>query len=353
MPQCLKCGAELVVNEEGIAPVLCDRCAGRATSRARRGLNAGTLLNFPATTLLIAINVSVFLAMPIFGVNPLDPSGRGLILFGANYGPLTVGGEYWRLLTNCFVHIGILHIALNMWCLWGLGRLAERLFGRWQTLCIYLVTGAGGSLLSIAHGEPHISAGASSALFGIAGALIAGLKFGDFPVSWREQRGTLSSVMIFTILSLVWGMQSPDIDNMAHLGGLVSGLLVGLPLGAFSQRHKLLQLATILATVAVLLFAGHELVNKEGEKGFVTRVVLAMRDKDYAKAASLLEQYTAANPADDEALVMLGDAYEKNNQKDRAVAAYQKALKANPKSEEAKQALEGLSSENEDNPARK
>src|SRR5262249_3042334 len=86
MPQCLKCGAELTVNEEGVAPVLCDRCAGRATSRARRGLNTGTMRDFPATTALIAINLAVFLAMPVFGVNPFNPSSIGLIRLGANFG---------------------------------------------------------------------------------------------------------------------------------------------------------------------------------------------------------------------------------------------------------------------------
>src|SRR5215469_14501810 len=82
MPNCLKCGAELAVNEEGVAPVLCDRCAGTATTRARRGLRTGTMRDFPATTALLAINLAVFIAMPPFGVNPLDPSFQGLIRFG-------------------------------------------------------------------------------------------------------------------------------------------------------------------------------------------------------------------------------------------------------------------------------
>src|SRR5262245_30336545 len=124
MPKCLKCGTELVVNEEGVAPVLCDRCAGKATSRASLSLKAGDFLNFPATSLLLAINVGVFLVMPLLGVNPLRPSGEGLVRIGANYGPLTIGGEYWRLFTAGFIHSGLWHIAINMWCLWSLGRMA-------------------------------------------------------------------------------------------------------------------------------------------------------------------------------------------------------------------------------------
>jgi membrane associated rhomboid family serine protease len=347
MPSCLKCGAELPVNEEGMAPVLCDRCAGRATSRARRGMNAGALLNYPATTLLIAINVGVFLAMPIFGVNPLDPSGRGLVLFGGNYGPYTLGGEYWRLVTTGFVHAGFLHIAMNMLALFFLGRMAERLFGKWQTLCIYLITGVGGALLSLAHEPGHLEVGASGAIFGIAGALIAGLKFGDLPISWREQRGTLSSVAIFTVFSFVWGMRSPDVDNMCHLGGFVSGLLIGLPMGAFASRHKLFQLATVLATSAVIFAAGRELVRTHGDAAQLYRGDTAFRRGDYVSAIPLLEKYTASNPADDEALVELGGAYELTGQRAKAIAAFERALKANPDSDAARDALQTLRGESD------
>jgi rhomboid protease GluP len=342
MPQCLKCGAELTVNEEGIAPVLCDRCAGTATSRARRGLNAGALLNFPATTLLLAINIVAFLAMPVFGVNPLAPSFQGLVLVGGNFGPYTLGGEYWRLVTAGFLHNGFLHIALNMWVLWSLGRIAERLFGSWQTLCIYLITGVGGALLSLAHDPDHLEVGASGAIFGIAGALIAGLKFGDFPISWREQRATLSSVVIFSVISFVWGMSSAHTDNMCHLGGFVSGLLLGLPLGAFAQRHKLLQLATIVATTAVLFVAGRELVQTHGDTAQLYLADKAWRRGDFAAAIPALEKYTAANPGDDEALVNLGSAYVFTGQKEKAITAYEKALQANPDSESAKDALSAL-----------
>src|SRR6516162_934624 len=99
---------------------------------------------------------------------------------------------------------------MNMWCLWSLGRMAERLFGKWQTLAIYAITGVGGSLLSIAWDPHRLSVGASGAVFGVAGALIAGLKYGDFSISWRQQRATLSSVVFFVIFSFVWGMSSAN-----------------------------------------------------------------------------------------------------------------------------------------------
>jgi rhomboid protease GluP len=342
MPNCLKCGAELAVNEEGIAPVLCDRCAGRATTRARRGLMTGTFTDFPATSLLIAISVGVFLAMPFFGVNPLNPSGVGLIRFGANYGPLTIGGEYWRLVTAGFVHGGFFHMAMNMWCLWSLGRMAEKLFGRWQTLCIYLLAGVGGALLSIGYDPERLSVGASGAIFGIAGALIAGLKFGEFPISWREQRSTLSSVVFFAIFSFVWGMQRAGTDNMCHLGGFVSGLLLGLPLGAFARKHKLLQLATIVVTAGILVVAGQQLVEAHVSEGQVLRAEWAMEQKNYPQAIQILEKYMVGQPRDYKSLLILGDAYLLNHQKEKAVAAYQQVLKLDPNSSDAKDALDDL-----------
>jgi rhomboid protease GluP len=342
MPNCLKCGAELAVNEEGVAPVLCDRCAGKATRRASLSLNTGALLNYPATTVLMALSIGVFLAMPLFGVNPLSPSGEGLVRFGGNYGPYTLGGDYWRLLTAAFVHGGLFHIAMNMWCLWSLGRLAERLFGKWQTFAIYIVTGVGGSLLSIAYDPGRLSVGASGAIFGIVGALIAGLKFGDFPISWRQQRATLSSVVVFALFSFVWGMSSTGTDNMAHLGGFITGLLLGMPLGAFAQKHKLLQLATILVTAGVIFAAGRQLVETHGGAGVLRLAHKAWRQGDFATAIPLLEKYTTSYPNDEDAWVELGAAYVLTGKTDKAVAAYQEALKLNPDSETARDALQSL-----------
>ncbi len=341
MPQCLKCGAELPIDEEGHAPVLCDRCAGRATSRARRGLSTGTMRDYPATAALIAINLAVFVAMIATSGSLMGFSGQTLVRWGGNFGPLTVGGEYWRLVTTGFVHANLLHVGFNMWCLFSLGRLSERLFGRWQTLGIYLLTGVGGALLSIGYNPVRLEVGASGAVFGIAGALLAGIKFGNLSISAGERRSIISSMIFFVILNFSLGLGG-NIDNMCHLGGFVTGLLIGLPLGAFAQHHKVYQLVTLVVTAALLSFAGRELVQARGDSGFATRVALAIQQKDYGKAVSLLEGYTTANPGDDGAWVALGEAYEKNQQLDKAISAYQQALKINPNSTEAKDALAEL-----------
>ncbi len=336
MPQCLKCGAELPVDEEGHAPVLCDRCAGHASSRARRGLNTGTLRDFPATTLLMGINIAVFVAMLLPGVDL-----GGLL---ANIGPLTLGGEYWRLVTAGFVHAGFLHIAFNMWCLWSLGRLSERLFGHWQTAAIYLLTGVGGSLLSIAYDPGRSEVGASGAIFGIAGAALAGLKFGHLSISSWERRSIITSVVIFAAFNFYLGTFG-NTDNMCHLGGFVSGLLVGLPLGVFARHHKLIQLGTLVITALLLAAAGQELVKTHGDAAQLYVAARALRRGDFTTAIPVLEKYAAAHPNDDEALVQLGGAYALSGQRDRAIAAFQQALKANPQSEPAKDALQTLREE--------
>lgn len=341
MPSCLKCGTALAVNEEGVAPVLCDRCAGVATGRARRSMAMSGLGRYPVTTALTAINIVAYIGQVA--------SGQALTYWGVNAGPLTLSGEYWRLFTAGFLHGGIFHIAVNMWCLWSLGRLSERLFGKWQTFAIYMLTGVGGALLSIASNPNHAELGASGAIFGIVGAVMAGVKFGDLNISAGEKRAIFSSVVGFAVLNFVLGFSDfgssvfGHVDNMCHLGGFVSGLLVGLPLGAFARRHQLLQLATIVITGLVLFAAGRELVQTHGGPAAQKGLAISEAQRgNYQTAAEYLEKYTAYDPHDEQALLILGQLYVLTNQRDKAINAFQRALKANPTSSDAKQALEGL-----------
>ena len=335
MPSCLKCGTALAVNEEGVAPVLCDRCAGVATGRARRSMAMGGMGHFPVTTLLLAINILAYLVDMV--------SGMKLTEWGVNSGPLTLSGEYWRLFTAGFLHAGLIHIGFNMWCLWSLGRLSERLFGRWQTFAIYMVTGVGGALLSIAYSPHHSELGASGAIFGLVGAVMAGVKFGDLNISAGEKRSIFSSVVIFAVLNFTLGM-SGGVDNMCHLGGFVTGLLIGLPMGAFARTNKMLQLGTLVIISAVIAAGARELVQTNGPDAQKIAAVMAWQKKDYAQAARLLEKYTVAKPDDDEGLIMLAEAYENNNQPEKAIGALEQALKVNPGSENAKHLLEELRS---------
>ena len=132
-----------------------------------------------ATYALLAINIVIFVAMVASGISFVTPETGQVLRWGADYGPYTLSGQYWRLITSMFLHFGIIHIFGNMWCLWSLGRLAEKMVGSLSLVGIYLMTGVGASLLSLSWDPMRVSAGASGAIFGIAGALISVLYFGS------------------------------------------------------------------------------------------------------------------------------------------------------------------------------
>ncbi len=181
----------------------------------------------PMTLGLMTLNALVFLATLFAGAEWLWPVGSVQIAWGSNFGPYTTDGEWWRLLTSCFVHFGLLHLAFNLWALASFGPLAERLYGSVNYLLLYLFAGICGSLTSIAWRPDTNSAGASGAIFGILGALLA--------AQWRL-RSTLptsvlrplrNSALIFTGYALLAGVLFRGVDVAAHLGGLTAGFLLG------------------------------------------------------------------------------------------------------------------------------
>src|ERR1700744_1716449 len=190
----------------------------------------------PATYTLVGINCAVFLAMVLRGVSPSNPSVQDLVHWGANFGGYVLTGQWWRLLTAAFVHVGILHLATNMWCLWNLGLLGEPLLGPVGVVAVYVLTGVAGNLLSVAVHPQVVGAGASGAVFGLAGVLILLLKGKLTPVAPEEIRRLRKSVIYFALLNFVIGgttmflRTSIQIDNMAHLGGFLCGLVMGGPL---------------------------------------------------------------------------------------------------------------------------
>jgi rhomboid protease GluP len=181
----------------------------------------------PLTRALVWINVAVFAAMTLTGVSPLGPTSADLLRWGGNIGPLSLGSQPWRLLTANYLHAGIIHLGFNMWCLWNLGMLAERIFDPWTYLLIYTASGVAGSLAS-AWGHPMIvGVGASGAIFGLAGALIAALYLGRLPIPEGALRGTLKSLLSFAGYNLLFGAVVPGIDNLAHIGGCLTGAALG------------------------------------------------------------------------------------------------------------------------------
>jgi membrane associated rhomboid family serine protease len=187
----------------------------------------------PITTTLVGMNVAVYVAMVLTGVSPVAPAIPQLLKWGANYGPLSLGPEPWRILASNYVHGGIIHIALNMWCLWNLGFLGERVFDPWTYVLTYTFCGLAGSLASLWWHPATVGVGASGAIFGLAGALIAALYLGHLPISKQAIQGTLKSLLLFAGYNLFFGAAIRGIDNSAHIGGL----LAGLALGAVLAKH--------------------------------------------------------------------------------------------------------------------
>ncbi|HIQ04231.1 MAG TPA: rhomboid family intramembrane serine protease [Anaerolineae bacterium] len=175
-----------------------------------------------ATYALLAVNVLIWLAMTVSGGSE---NADVLLRFGAKYGPLIVAGEYWRLLTSMFLHIGILHLGFNSYALYIFGPQVEALYGHSRFLVLYFAAGLFGSVLSFAF-DPHLSAGASGAIFGLIGVLIAFLRhhremLGEFG------RRQLVSILMVAGYNLLFGFLNQGIDNWAHAGGFIAGLALG------------------------------------------------------------------------------------------------------------------------------
>ncbi len=195
--------------------------------RAQRGFG-GFIQSLPLVTrIIIAVNVLVYVAMGLSGVSWTDPSVLQAIRWGANFGPLTLSGQWWRLFTCMFVHFGFLHIALNMWCLRNLAIALEPMMGRLAFSVTYLFSGLAASAVSTAWNPWRASAGASGAIFGIAGAFVSYLVLKKAAIPASLVRQNLRSLVVFILLNLSIGAASGHIDNSAHVGGLVAGLIIG------------------------------------------------------------------------------------------------------------------------------
>lgn len=166
---------------------------------------------------IIIANIAVFIAMTLSGGSE---SAEVLIRFGAKVNPLISGGQWWRLLASAFIHIGFMHIAFNMFGLYNMGPLVERVYGHRRYLLIYLISAVSGSFCSYLF-SPYISAGASGAIFGLFGALLylrrrkPGIFSGSF---WLN-------LLIVLGFNLFYGFSNSGIDNFAHLGGLIGGFV--------------------------------------------------------------------------------------------------------------------------------
>jgi membrane associated rhomboid family serine protease len=195
-------------------------------------------------------------------------SVEGSLIWGANDVPSVAAGEWWRLCSAVFLHADLLHLALNMLALFGLGRLCEAVYGPSRFLALFVLTGIAGSLLSFAGRAPFVeggevaalSVGASGAVFGLMGAgVVYGRRFRRaLPGSVRQV--FWKGLMPWIVLNIFIGITVPRIDNLGHMGGLFSGaalaMLLGSPIipGAEGSRRR-----AALLTFGVTLILGFTL----------------------------------------------------------------------------------------------
>lgn len=342
---------------------LCPQCKA-AQAALRSNLQAMTPA-FVVTPILVGLNVLVFVAMVVSGVSFMEPDTADLIRWGADFGPYTLGAQPWRAFTNMFVHIGIFHLLLNMWCLWSLGELAERLMGNWNYLLLYLLSGLGGSVFSLWLHPQLVSAGASGAIFGVAGGLVSLLAMKKAQIPNAAIQRTLKSVLLFVGYNLLYGLRG-GVDNAAHVGGLVAGLALGAfmpkrqlfafrapgaapaPSPAIEEGASFFNLGA--AVLACALVAGygysrraHGPVNSAIEQSEIELFKLGKDDRtglqEGAKlvedgkldeAVARLSTVTAHAPNSGAAHVLLGEAYYQKKQYEQAIPEFQKAVEASP-----------------------
>lgn len=202
------------------------------------------------TYIIMAICIILFILMELSGGST---NSQTLLKYGANLDVLVKNGEYYRLFTCIFLHIGIMHLLCNMYSLYIIGREVENLFGKIKYIIIFILSGIFGSIMSLAFTHNTISAGASGAIFGLLGALLY------FGMHYRTYLGEAikRSIIPIIVINLIIGFFAEGIDLAAHIGGLVGGVLVAMMVGVPDKsKAKDIINGTIL-TIIYLIFISY------------------------------------------------------------------------------------------------
>jgi rhomboid protease GluP len=282
----------------------------------------------------------------VFGLETLAGGSTNtevLVRLGAKVTPLIVAGEYWRLFTAMFLHIGVFHLFFNSYALFAIGTELERVFGPLRFTLVYVLSGLAGSLASYAFSYT-LSAGASGAIFGVIGALAA------FFLLHRERLGAwgrarLGNIAFLIALNLFLGFTRPGIDNLGHIGGLVGGLRLGWALapryrldaarGTVIDRNGPARYAPALLAGVLVLVGGTALAtqaHRDDPRLHLSRGQEALQREAWEEATVELEQALAKDPslADVSTYFYLGLAYNQLDQPEQAAEAYEAGLALDP-----------------------
>ncbi len=302
-----------------------------------------------ATLVILGINILLFALMEWAGGSK-DPDV--LLGFGASYGPFIQRGEYWRLVMPIFLHIGLAHMIVNSLGLLLLGNVLESVYGYGRFAVLYVASGIGSSALSMQLSE-SVSAGASGAIFGMAGAMLAigFLHREAIPRRWRRSFGT--GILPLIIINLVLGFSIPGIDNWGHIGGLFAGMLAsglmappGLdwPREPDVVRAKPSQLMVVIPLAVVALAMGATIENRRLSKKILGLIEESRKLRAAGKFDLARERAADAArlaPRDERPREAIAALLLHQGKVDEAIREYEAARRLNPLSAEARRGLAG------------
>lgn len=244
------------------------------------------------TIAIVVSNVAIFLAMLLSG----GFSPANMVEWGANFRPLVETGQWWRLVTSVFLHFSAMHLLLNCWVLWDIGKLVERILGHFRFGLAYLVSGVGGSIASmIFAAESSISAGASGAVFGIFGALLGITLVRPKMLPLVELSKHRNLIAAFFVINLFIALANPWIDLGAHVGGFVAGIACGFVLSRdiYVERLKFPWLQPIVVSsvfVAASYYAITQWLTIDSRvmeiAAQIDKAIMATEEKVFADEAS-------------------------------------------------------------------
>jgi len=248
----------------------------------------GLMAEMPIATALLSINIVAFIVITALGTNVLGGRIEDYLRFGANFAPLTTDRAWWRLASSTLVHIGVLHLACNMWALWDCGRISERVFGGDLLLALYLYSAACAGCATLWWNTQAISTGASGAIFGLYGALLAHMTLRRCAIPVDIMNRMRISSGVFVAYSLFTGFAHAGVDNAAHLGGLAGGYAMGLVM-SLPQRHANgLPRAVWAALLAALTLPAAALLAPESARIYRQAVTLEKESAAYSSEEARL-----------------------------------------------------------------
>lgn len=196
---------------------------------------------YMVTPTIMYLNIGIFIIMVFSGLGVVSFQTKDLLNWGANYRPLVMEGQWWRLITNIFLHGGLMHVLVNMYALVFIGLFLEPKMGKVKYALTYILAGILASSASVwwydgVARHASISVGASGAIFGLYGTLLALILVGKFDKKFAL--ALLPSILIFVFINLGMGLAGNGIDNAAHIGGLISGFVIGLVLSPLVKQEE-------------------------------------------------------------------------------------------------------------------